>query len=43
MKKEVDKQKVCPKCGLVLEKDQLICPCCFYRFGKGKELKVAKA
>jgi hypothetical protein len=29
MKKEVDKQKLCPKCGLALENGQLICPRCW--------------
>lgn len=26
------KQKVCPRCGLICEREQYICPCCFFNF-----------
>jgi hypothetical protein len=25
-------QKNCPRCGLTCEKEQYICPCCFFHF-----------
>jgi hypothetical protein len=25
-------QKICPKCGLISEKEQYICPYCFFDF-----------
>ena len=25
-------QKICPKCGLICEREQYICPCCLFNF-----------